>query len=140
MSDDPLDRGGETPADAGGPESREPPHYETHAPRLEREPAAGDFGRGVGVALGMAAVFTVMDVIAVLLVVGYSVGGTDSMKLATWISYALVALAAGTAVVVSRRLPRAARASFWATGTVCTAFVLIFLVGVCGLNGPGIGG
>src|SRR4051812_33085442 len=129
-----------TPASDGPPPLGVPRRYETHAPRLDRDHSnAGAFGRGIMAALLVAAAFVMIEGCAMIGVMILSVG-RESITIATWVGLGVLAVAFGVAAVVSTRLPRAARPSFWAMGAVCLASVLIVLVGVCGMKVPRIGG
>jgi hypothetical protein len=130
----------ETPAPDDALPPGMPRRYQTHAPRLERDrSSAGAVGKGIMAAIELAAALVMIDiaaVVAVLLVVDWG----ESMKVATWVSLLLMAAGVGAGLVVSRRLPPAARASFWAMGTVFAAFALIFLGAFCGGDVSQIGG
>ena len=132
----------ETPAPDGPPPPGVgvPRHDETHAPRLERDPSSsGAFGTGILAALGLAAALVMAETFAMIGVMVMSVG-PGTITLATWVGLLVLAIGFGAAVIVSKRLPRGARTSFWAMATVCLASSLIILVGVCGMKLPPIVG
>lgn len=129
----------ETPAPDGPALPGVPRHYETHAPQLRDRSNAGAFGTGILAALGLAAAFVVIEAFAMLMVMVVS-EGPESITIATRVGLLVLAVGIGVAVIVAKRLPRSARASFWAMGAVCLASVLIVLVGVCGMKVPRIGG
>jgi hypothetical protein len=129
----------ETPAPDGPPPPGAPRHYETHAPQLRDRSSAGGFGTGMLAALGLAAVFAIIEALAVLVVMVVSVG-PESVTIATRVGLLVLAAGFGVAMIVSKRLPRGARTSFWAMATVCLASALIVLVGVCGMKVPQVGG
>jgi hypothetical protein len=140
MSDE-RDRVRETPAPDGPPRPEQPRGYETRAPRLEHRAAtdAGAMFRGMLVAVGLVAAFMMIEAAAMVAVMAASVG-RQAAAIAFYVALLVAIAGFAAAVLVARRLPRAERASFWAMGTVCVASVAIFLVGVCGVRPPRVGG
>jgi len=129
----------ETPAADGPPPPGVPRHYETHAPQLRDGSGSGAFGTGILAALGLAASFVMIEAFALLVVLVVS-SGPGIITIATWVGLLVLAIGFGVAMIVSKRLPRAARTSFWAMTIVCLASSLIVLVGLCGMKVPRIGG
>jgi len=111
------------------------PVRETPAPRLESGEAAdsGPMRKGIWAALG----FFAASVAAEAAVIGLVLAVADTPEGAgTAFNLALIvaALALVAAVLVARRLPRASRTAFWATGIVCIGFVMTVLIGVCAVQ------
>jgi len=99
-----------------------------------RDPAdPGAMRKGIWAALG----FFAASMIAEAAVIGLVLAVADTPASAgTAFNLALIvaALALVAAVLVSRRLPRASRTAFWATGIVCIGFVMTALIGVCAVQ------
>ena len=129
----------ETPAPDGPPPPGVLRHYETHAPRLEDRPSVGAFGTGILAALGLAGVFVIVEAFALVMVLVAAEGEGNTAAL-FYVALLVAGLALGAAVLISRRLPKAARTPFWAMGITCIGFVMTVLIGICGIRVAGPGG
>jgi hypothetical protein len=89
--------------------------------------------RGILAALGLLVGFVLVEAAAIGLVVAIAdtPGGAGT---AFNVVLIVAALALAAAVLVSRRLPRASRTAFWATGITCIGFVMTVLIGICGVQ------
>ena len=66
--------------------------------------------------------------------------GPEAAGIAFYVGLLVAIVGFAAAVLLARRLPRAARTSFWATGAMTVGFMAIVLVGLCGVRSPRIGG
>jgi hypothetical protein len=125
----------ETPAPDHPRPSMQPRHYETRAPRVEHVEAAdtGPMWKGILTALGLVAACVMADAVTIVAVLS-AVDGPERGEAAVYAVLLLTLLELAAAVLVSRRLPRASRTAFWATGITSVGAAMTFLIGICGMQ------